>query len=127
MKTPISINLNNKVVVITGAGGVICGCLAKALASNGAKVALLDLNLEAAEAVANEIVAEGGVAKAYKTNVLDEEVLKPSVKKLKRIWASPTSSSTAQAEITLVPPRTMNTAPLKSKWTRTFLTLTQAG
>ena len=75
MKTPISINLNNKVVVITGAGGVICGCLAKALASNGAKVALLDLNLEAAEAVANEIVAEGGVAKAYKTNVLDKENL----------------------------------------------------
>ena len=75
MKTPISINLNNKVVVITGAGGVICGCLAKALASNGAKVALLDLNLEAAEAVANEIVAEGGVAKAYKTNVLDKESL----------------------------------------------------
>ena len=75
MKTPISINLNEKVVVITGAGGVICGCLAKALASNGAKVALLDLNLEAAEAVANEIVAEGGVAKAYKTNVLDKENL----------------------------------------------------
>ena len=75
MKTPISINLNNKVVVITGAGGVICGCLAKALASNGAKVALLDLNLEAAEAVANEIIAEGGVAKAYKTNVLDKESL----------------------------------------------------
>ena len=75
MKTPISINLKEKVVVITGAGGVICGCLAKALASNGAKVALLDLNLEAAEAVANEIVAEGGVAKAYKTNVLDKENL----------------------------------------------------
>ncbi len=75
MKTPISVNLTNKVVVITGAGGVICGALAKALASNGAKIALLDLNEESARLVADEIVKEGGVAKAYKTNVLDKDNL----------------------------------------------------
>ena len=73
METPIKINLKNKVAVITGAGGVICSCLAKALASNGAKVALLDLNEEAAQKVADEIVKDGGVAKAYKTNVLSKE------------------------------------------------------
>jgi NAD(P)-dependent dehydrogenase (short-subunit alcohol dehydrogenase family) len=75
MKTPININLDGKVVVITGAGGVICGALAKAVASNGAKVALLDLNLEAAQVVADEIIKDGGVAKAYKTNVLDKDNL----------------------------------------------------
>ena len=75
MKTPININLDGKVVVITGAGGVICGALAKAVASNGAKVALLDLNLESAQAVADEIVKDGGIAKAYKTNVLDKDNL----------------------------------------------------
>jgi NAD(P)-dependent dehydrogenase (short-subunit alcohol dehydrogenase family) len=75
MKTPININLDGKVVVITGAGGVICGALAKAVASNGAKVALLDLNLEAAQVVADEIIKDGGIAKAYKTNVLDKDNL----------------------------------------------------
>ena len=63
MKTPININLDGKVVVITGAGGVICGALAKAVASNGAKVALLDLNLESAQAVADEILCDGGIAR----------------------------------------------------------------
>lgn len=65
-------DLQNKVVVITGAGGVICGGLAHAIAENGAKVALLDLNLAAAQKVADEIIAEGGIAKAYACNVLDK-------------------------------------------------------
>ena len=43
---------NGKVVVVTGAGGVLCSVIAKAYAKEGAKVALLDLNLEAAEAKA---------------------------------------------------------------------------
>ena len=47
---------------------------AKTLARAGAKVALLDLNEEAAQCFADEITAEGGVAKAYKCNVLDKAV-----------------------------------------------------
>ena len=66
------INLKDKTVVITGAGGVLCGFLAKEFAKAGARVALLDLNEEAAQKFVDEIVAEGGVAKAYKTNVLDQ-------------------------------------------------------
>ncbi|MET3557585.1 NAD(P)-dependent dehydrogenase (short-subunit alcohol dehydrogenase family) [Streptococcus rupicaprae] len=66
------IEFKNKVVVVTGAGGVLCGYLAKEFAKAGAKVALLDLNQEAAQVFADEIVAEGGVAKAYKANVLDK-------------------------------------------------------
>ena len=64
-----------KVCVITGAGGVLCSSFAKEMAKNGYAVALLDLNDEAAGQVAQEIVAEGGVAKAYKTNVLDKAIV----------------------------------------------------
>ena len=75
MKLPFKINLKNKVVVITGAGGVICSHLAKAVASCGAKVALLDLNVAAAEAQALLIRAEGGIAKGFEANVLNKESL----------------------------------------------------
>ncbi|MCK3655063.1 D-mannonate oxidoreductase [Pasteurellaceae bacterium Macca] len=64
-------HFQNKVVVITGAGGVLCAYFAKEIAKTGAKVALLDLNFESANQYANEIVNEGGIAKAYQTNVLD--------------------------------------------------------
>ena len=63
----------DKVVVITGAGGILCSEIAKEYAKYGAKIAVLDLNLEAAEKVAAEIVKNGGVAKAYKVNCLDKE------------------------------------------------------
>jgi len=72
MKLPFTIDLNDKVVVVTGAGGVICSTLAIAAAKCGAKVALLDLNQAAAQKWADEINAEGGVAKAYACNVLDK-------------------------------------------------------
>lgn len=65
----------NKVCVITGAGGVLCSAFAKDMAANGCKVALLDLNETAAEAVAEEIRKNGGTAKAYKANVLEKENL----------------------------------------------------
>ena len=59
--------------VVTGAGGVLCSYFAKVLARAGAKVALLDLNFEAAKSFADEIVAEGGIAKAYACNVLEKD------------------------------------------------------
>lgn len=70
-----NLDLTNKVVVITGAGGIICGGIAKALAPSKAKIAILDLNLEAAEKVAAEVNAIGGTAKAYKANVLEKASL----------------------------------------------------
>lgn len=73
MKLPINTDLTNKVAVVTGAGGMLCGMFAKALAASGARVAVLDLNLEAAEKVAGEITAENGKAIAYKCNVLDKD------------------------------------------------------
>ena len=56
--------------------------MAHALATAGAKVALLDLNEEAAQAYADEIVKEGYVAKGYKANVLDKESLKEAHDKI---------------------------------------------
>lgn len=68
-------DLSGKVAVVTGAGGVLCGMFAHTLARAGAKVAVLDLNEEAAKAVAADIRGGGGQARAYKTNVLDKENL----------------------------------------------------
>ncbi len=71
-KNVINTDLTGKVAVVTGAGGVLCSAFAKVLANAGAKVALLDINEAAAAAFAEEIVADGCVAKAYKCNVLDK-------------------------------------------------------
>ena len=62
--------LSNKVVAITGAGGVICSAFAKELAKHGAKVALLDINYDAAKVFADEI---GEKALAVKCNCLDKQ------------------------------------------------------
>ena len=70
MKLPFKIDLTNKVVAITGAGGVLMSGFAKALAECGAKVALLDINEEAAKKYANEI---GENAIAVKCNCLDKQ------------------------------------------------------
>ena len=74
MSNVLNTDLSGKVAVVTGAGGVLCSAFAKVLARAGAKVALLDLNYDAADKFAQEIVEEGGVAKAYPCNVLDKDV-----------------------------------------------------
>ncbi|MBO5896734.1 MAG: SDR family oxidoreductase [Clostridia bacterium] len=66
-------NLNGRVAVVTGGGGVLCGGFAKDLARQGMKVAILDLRLDAAEKVAEEIKAEGFEAKGFACNVLEKE------------------------------------------------------
>ncbi len=66
-------NLKGRVAVVTGGGGVLCGDFAKTLAKQGVKVAVLDLNEAAAQKVADEIVADGGVAIAVGCNVLEKE------------------------------------------------------
>lgn len=66
-------NLKGRVAVVTGGGGVICGDFAKALARQGVKVAVLDLNEAAAQKVVDEITAAGGEAIAVGCNVLEPE------------------------------------------------------
>lgn len=72
-KNVLQTDLTGKVAVVTGAGGVLCGYLAKVLARAGARVALVNRSDGAILALAEEINAEGGVARAYKGNVLSRE------------------------------------------------------
>ncbi len=73
MKLPFKVDLQDKIVAITGAAGVICSEFARALAQCGARVALLDINYDGAKAVADEI---GDRAFAVKCNCLDKEDIK---------------------------------------------------
>lgn len=72
-KNVLATDLTGKVAVVTGAGGVLCSYMAKVLARAGAKVALVNRSDGAILRYAEEINAEGGIAKAYKGNVLIRE------------------------------------------------------
>ena len=74
--------VKDKIIAITGAGGVLCGTMAKHLAKAGAKIAVLDLNEDAAVKIADEIKAEGGTAVAVKCNVLEKETLEAAKEKI---------------------------------------------
>lgn len=74
-RLPLNIDYSGKVVVVTGAGGLICGDMARAFAKSGAKVAALDLNEEAVKALAYELKSEGFVCEGYKANVLETVAL----------------------------------------------------
>lgn len=76
MKLPFEIDLTDKVVVITGGAGIICGGMAEALGECGARVAILDMNEELAKERVAKIIEKGGQAIAVKTNVLSKESLK---------------------------------------------------
>ncbi len=75
MQLPLNVDYSGKVVVVTGAGGLICGAMARAFAQSGAKVAALDLNEEAVKKLAEELKAEGYVCEGYGANVLEPEGL----------------------------------------------------
>ncbi len=75
LNLPLNIDFSGKVVVVTGAGGLICGSMARAFAQSGARVAALDLNEDAVKKLANELKAEGFICEGYKANVLDPAAL----------------------------------------------------
>ena len=60
-----------KTVIVTGGGGGIGGATCRRFGKEGARVAVLDLNLEAAEKVAAAIRAEGGQAAAMRCDITD--------------------------------------------------------
>jgi len=84
MKLPFTIDLTNKTAVVTGAGGVLCSMFAEAIASCGAKVALLDLNEEAAKNVAEDINKKGYKAIGLKCDVLDRKSLDDCLEKVRK-------------------------------------------
>lgn len=71
----LSFDLKDKVAVITGGGGVILSVMAKELAKLGVRVAVLDLKLDAAQGVADEIKLAGGDAIAVEADVLSKASL----------------------------------------------------
>lgn len=83
MKLPFIVDLRDKVAVITGAGGIICSEFAKALAQCGARVALLDINYDAAKVYAEEI---GENALAVRCNCLDKDSITEAKKTVNKAW-----------------------------------------
>ncbi len=83
-KLPINIDYTDKIVIVTGAGGLICSTLAKAFAQSGAKVMALDINEEAVKKLAEEIKSEGFVCEGYKADVLDKNSLEEVHKQIIR-------------------------------------------
>ncbi len=75
-------SVEGKAVVITGAGGVLCGAMARSLGHAGAKIAVLDINENAANKVAEEIAANGGEAVAIKCNVLEKGSIEAASKEV---------------------------------------------
>lgn len=68
-------DISGQTAVVTGGAGVLCSSLCRALAAAGARVAVLDLNPAAAEALAAEICAAGGEAVSAACNVLERQSL----------------------------------------------------
>lgn len=83
---PFNVNLKGKVAVVTGGGGVLCSAFAKALAECGASVAVLDLNHESAQKVAQEITNAGGKAIGVSANVLEKESLINAREKIEKTF-----------------------------------------
>lgn len=81
---PLNVDYKDKVVVITGAGGLICSAIARAFAQSGAKVAALDLTGEKAKVLSEELKKEGFICEAYKANVLEADVLKEVHEQIKK-------------------------------------------
>ncbi len=75
-------DVSGRVIVLTGAGGILCGTLARGLGRLGARIGVLDVRPEAADAVAQEILAEGGEAIALPASVLSSEELQAAAQKL---------------------------------------------
>lgn len=77
-------DVQGKTAVITGGGGVLCSELARALAGEGARVAILDFNAEAARKTAEEIGKKGGTALAVQANVLDKAALNSAAEMVRK-------------------------------------------
>jgi len=82
-------DLSGKVAVITGGGGGLCGTLAEALGEMAVKVAILDVNLERAEARSLDIVRSGGAAKAYQCDVLNAGRVRECYREVCDVWGPP--------------------------------------
>lgn len=72
-------NLSGKTVIVTGGGGGIGGATCRRFAEEGAKVAVFDMNLDAAQKVADGIKAAGGTAQAFQCDITDRAAVDAAV------------------------------------------------
>ncbi|MGE5842791.1 MAG: SDR family oxidoreductase [Deltaproteobacteria bacterium] len=82
-------DLSGKTAAITGGGGDLCGHMAESLGAMGVKVAVLDINLEKAEARAHSISRAGGAAETYRCDVLNVEQLRDCYDAVCGHWGPP--------------------------------------
>jgi len=82
-------DLTGKVAAITGGGGELCGAMAEALGAMGLKVAVLDINLEKAEARSLAVIRSGGTAKAFRCDVLDVVKVRECYEAVCSLWGPP--------------------------------------
>jgi NAD(P)-dependent dehydrogenase (short-subunit alcohol dehydrogenase family) len=73
-------DLDGKTAVVTGGGGVLCGEMSQALARAGVKVAILDLRLQSAKTVVEQIQSAGGCAISVACDVLDKASLEEAAR-----------------------------------------------
>ena len=81
--------LQGKTAVITGGGGDLCSALALAISGAGARVAILDIRLDKAQAVAAAVTDAGGTAAAHACDVLDEKSLRSVCDAIGASWGIP--------------------------------------
>ncbi|MGL4367671.1 MAG: SDR family oxidoreductase [Brevinemataceae bacterium] len=86
MNLPFKVDLVNQVAVVTGASGVLCSEIVKALAECGAKVAVCGRTNDAVEALTQEIIASGGQAMALTFDVLVKEQIIEAKNRIVSEW-----------------------------------------
>jgi NAD(P)-dependent dehydrogenase (short-subunit alcohol dehydrogenase family) len=82
-------DLSGKTAAVTGGGGDLCGHMVEVLGAMGVKVAILDINLEKAEARAQSVWRAGGIAEAYRCDILDVDQLRGYYDAVCRKWGPP--------------------------------------
>ena len=86
MSVPFGSGLSGKVAVVTGGGGILCSQMARSLGASGARVAIVDLKLEAAEATAASLRAEGFEAQGFGANVLEKEEMQRAAEAIREAF-----------------------------------------
>ena len=76
----------NKVAVVTGAGGTLCSCIAIDLAEKGAKVVLIGRTASKLEKTAATITAKGGVCRIEPADVTDEAAIQDIADRVLKEW-----------------------------------------
>lgn len=79
-------NIKEKIAIVTGGGGVLGGSISKSLIEADAKVVVLDIRQENVDSKVKELIAMGGEAIGFVSNVLDVEEMKITRDKILRKW-----------------------------------------